>query len=495
MLIFTLFAYIYTFMTNKGLIPTEKILERLRFENSWWITKKVSTLYSTMSRRLYFKLFYPHVQDRSVKRALVLMGPRRVGKTVMLFHCIENLLDEGINPHKIFFVGVDNPIYVNLSLEDMLSLCESALKLQNLENCYVFFDEIQYLKDWERQLKILVDSYPNTKFIVSGSAAAALKWHSTESGAGRFTDFLLPPLTFQEYIHLKDMKHLLYSGEIDYGNTKLPYQLAYDIKILNDELMQYLNFGGYPEVVFSDKIQNDMGRYIKNDIVDKVLLRDLPSLYGIKDVQELNRFFTYLAYNSGNEFSFETMSRESGIQKNTLKKYLEYLEAAFLIKVLNRVNVNAKRFKRITAFKVYLTNTSLRTALFSPLKATDKEMGNMIETALLSQWMHRENLNLAYARWKQERKEGEVDLVLVDDSSFKPHWGVEMKWSNRYFQKPQKLNSLIKFCNENKLKSALVTTIDQMGKKSVQDLDITFIPVSIYAYNIGDITLKQKTLP
>ena len=100
---------------------------------------------------------------------------------------------------------------------------------------------------------------------------------------------------------------------------------------MNKEFVNYLNFGGYPEVVLSEKIQGDMGRYVKNDIVDKVLLRDLPSLYGIKDVQELNRFFTYIAYNTGNEFSYETMSKESGIQKDTLKKYLEYLEAAFLI--------------------------------------------------------------------------------------------------------------------------------------------------------------------
>lgn len=105
-------------------------------------------------------------------------------------------------------------------------------------------------------------------------------------------------------------------------------------------------------MVFSEKTQSDLSRYVKSDFGDKVLLRDLPSLYGIKDVQELNRFFTYLAYNSGNEFSHETMSRESGIQKETLKRYLEYLEAAFLIKVLNKVDVTAKRLKRVTSIKV-----------------------------------------------------------------------------------------------------------------------------------------------
>ncbi|HNM66390.1 MAG TPA: ATP-binding protein [Chitinophagales bacterium] len=479
-------------MNTSSLIPTEKIIERLRYENPWWINKQIPETYKSMSKRLYFDLFYPYVIEKKVRRALVLMGPRRVGKTVMLFHSIQQLIDKQINPQKIFFVGIDNPIYVHLSLEDILSLCKQSLNQENLNGCYVFFDEIQYLKDWERHLKILVDSYPETKFIVSGSAAAALKWHSTESGAGRFTDFMLPPLTFQEYIHLKGMNHLIYDGKINYGNNQVPYCLTHDIKAFNKEFIHYLNFGGYPEVVLSERIQSDMGRYVKNDIVDKVLLRDLPSLYGIKDVQELNRFFTYIAYNSGNEFSYERMSQESGIQKDTLKKYLEYLEAAFLIKVLNKVDVNAKRLKRVTSFKVFLTNPSLRTALFSPISEIDKEMGNMVETAVLSQWMHREKLDITYARWKEGRNEGEVDLVLIDDKKFKPVWGVEIKWSNRYFDKPDELKSLITFCKNNKFQKALVTSIDKIGVKEIDNLLFSFLPVSIYSYNIGNITLKMK---
>lgn len=480
-------------MNNSRLIPTEKIIERLQYENPWWITQEIPTVYKEMSKRLYFELFYPFVKEKEIRRAVVLMGPRRVGKTVMMFHTIDQLIAEKTNPQRIFFVPIDNPIYVHLSLQEILDLCKEALKISNLEDCYIFFDEIQYLKDWERHLKVLVDSYPNTKFIVSGSAAAALKWHSTESGAGRFTDFMLPPLTFQEFIHLKNKNHLLKNGFIEYGEKQLPYYIPHNIDELNKEFLQYLNFGGYPEVVLSEKIQKDMGRYVKNDIVDKVLLRDLPSLYGIKDVQELNRFFTYIAYNTSNEFSYETMSRESGIQKETLKKYLEYLDAAFLIKVLNKVDVNAKRFKRITSFKVYLTNPSLRTALFSPVKETDSEMGNMVETAVLSQWMHRENLDLTYARWKDGRFEGEVDLVLVDDKKFKPVWGVEIKWSNRFFEMPQDLSSLIQFCKSNQLNSALVTTIDKIEAKKVSDLNFTFVPACVYAYNIGENTLRMKS--
>lgn len=479
-------------MSIFNLIPTEKITERLRYENPWWVNKQISETYSAMAKRLYFDLFYPKVIEKSIRRALVLMGPRRVGKTVMLFHSIQQLINDQINPQKIFFVGIDNPIYIHLGLEDILNLCKQSLSLINLNDCYVFLDEIQYLKDWERHLKVLVDSYPDTKFIVSGSAAAALKWHSTESGAGRFTDFMLPPLTFQEFIFLKKMNHLIYDGQIKYGNKLVPYCLTHDIKALNSEFVHYLNFGGYPEVVLSERIQSDMSRYVKNDIVDKVLLRDLPSLYGIKDVQELNRFFTYIAYNTGNEFSYEKMSQESGILKDTLKKYLEYLEAAFLIKVLNRVDINAKRLKRVTSFKVYLTNPSLRTALFSPTNETDNEMGNLVETAVLSQWMHREKLDLTYARWKDGRSEGEVDLVLVDEKKFKPVWGVEVKWSNRYYEKPNELKSLIQFCISNNFQNALITSINQTGEKEVGNLSFSFLPASVYCYNIGDITLKMK---
>ncbi len=480
-------------MSFDTVIPTSKRIERLQYENPWWTTGNVQQIYQDMSKRLYFNLFYPFVKETDVKRAVVLMGPRRVGKTVMIYHTIQELIKENIAPQKIFFIGIDNPIYMHLSLEDILLLAKEAVQVVELEGCFVFFDEIQYLKDWERHLKVLVDLYPKTKFIVSGSAAAALRLQSSESGAGRFTDFMLPPLTFHEYIHLKGLNHLVQPKTIVYNCKEMPFFITHDNKAFNKEFFNYLNFGGYPEVVLSEKIQSDMGRYIKNDIVDKVLLRDLPSLYGIKDVQELNSFFTYIAYNTGNEFSFERLAKDSGIQKEIIKKYLEYLEAAFLIKVIHKIDDNAKKFKRITNFKVYLTNSSLRTALFSPIVETDKETGNMVETAIFSQWMHRENLNLKYARWKMGRSEGEVDIVLLDNKLFKPQWCVEIKWSNRYFDKPQELKSLIYFCKQNNFKASLVTTIDILNNKTIEDINLTYIPAAVYAYNIGVNTLEIKS--
>ncbi len=252
-------------MNFNTVIPTAKRIERLQYENPWWITGNVQQAYQDMSKRLYFSLFYPFVKETDIKRAVVLMGPRRVGKTVMMHHAIQELIKENIAPQKIFFIGIDNPIYMHLSLEDILLLAKEAVQVDSLEGCFVFFDEIQYLKDWERHLKVLVDMYPKTKFVVSGSAAAALRLQSTESGAGRFTDFMLPPLTFHEYIHLKGLDHLVQAKTIVYNDKEIPFFTTHNKKAFNKEFLHYLNFGGYPEVVLFEKIQSDMGRYIKND--------------------------------------------------------------------------------------------------------------------------------------------------------------------------------------------------------------------------------------
>ena len=92
-----------------------------------------------------------------------------------------------------------------MALEELIKLFFEITNDKKKSIFYIFFDEIQYLKNWEVHLKSLVDSYHNIKFIVSGSAAAALKLKSQESGAGRFTEFALPPLTFHEYLALKTL--------------------------------------------------------------------------------------------------------------------------------------------------------------------------------------------------------------------------------------------------------------------------------------------------
>ncbi len=468
-------------------ISEEQILDRIKFENPWWIHGNIDEFYRSMKRRLYFSKFYPLVKETNVKRATVLMGPRRVGKTVMIFHVIQKLIDDGVDPQKICYLSIETPVFNGKGIEELFRYCRKAVgKEHDLKGYYVFFDEVQYLKDWEVHLKSLVDSYHHVKFVVSGSAAAALKLKSNESGAGRFTEFTLPPLTFHEYIHLKDLERLIIPQQKIWNDSYVNIYGTISISELNKHYIDYINFGGYPEVSLSKEIQASPGRYIKSDIVDKVLLRDLPSLYGIQDVQELNSLFTTIAFNSGNEFSFDNLSNSSGVSKNTIKKYISYLEAAFLIKVVNRIDVKGKKFKRANYFKIYLTNPSLRSALFSPIDVNAQIIGNMVETSIYSQWFHRHSLTPYYARWKG----GEVDIVGLSLKDLKPSWAVEIKWSNRFFEKPHELKSLFNFLSKNKLERAVVTTIDITAELEVDQITYDFMPAALYCYTVGRRTLE-----
>lgn len=478
-------------MPKRNTLPPfseELIIDRLRFENPWWVTGETDEEYQSLKQRPYFQLFQPLVEETEIKRAVVLMGPRRVGKTVMIFHSIQTLLTQKVEPQRILYINIENPVYNNLSVDKLFQLARKATKREDPKGWFVFFDEIQYLRDWEIHLKVLVDSYPRTKFTASGSAAAALRLKSAESGAGRFTDFLLPPLTFQEYIFLKGLDHLMQPARIDWQGHWVQFFSTIDIKTLNTHFVDYINYGGYPEVIFSERIRSNPGRYIRSDIVDKVLLRDLPSLYGIQDVQELNSLFSTLAYHSGNEVSLDSLSKASHVEKYLLKKYLDYLEAAFLIRIVHRVDDNARKFQRANFFKIYLTNPSLRSALFSPLQPTDEHMGNMVETAIYAQWMHREWFIPWYARWN----EGEVDMIGIDDKKLKPVWALEIKWSNRFWEAPRELKSLLQFCGRNNLSSAMVTTIDKEGTIDLPDIALHFVPASLYAYVVGHNTLEHK---
>jgi predicted AAA+ superfamily ATPase len=207
----------------------------------------------------------------------------------------------------------------------------------------------------------------------------------------------------------------------------------------------------------------------------------------VQDIQELNYLFTTLAFNTSNEVSLEELSKGSGVAKNTIKRYIEYLEAAFLIRTVHRVDRTAKRFKRANFFKVYLTNPSIRSALFSPITNEDPSMGDVSETAVFSQWFHSDIL-LHYSRWKY----GEVDIVNIGKEQF-VEWAIEVKWSDRFYRKPFELKNLIRFCHSNNLDSATVTTKSKTGSTIMENIRFDFIPTSLYCYTVGHNLIKGKT--
>ena len=314
----------------------------------------------------------------------------------------------------------------------------------------------------------LAAAHPRLRVVAAAAPVAPMA--GTEHRA--VTNLLLPPLTFAEYLEFSGRERAF--GLDPAGRDPLPDQM---IGQLNEAFIAYLNHGGFPQCAVADA-SLDSG-----EIVSTALLNDLPGLHGIGDSVELNRLFTALALNSGGEASIEELARFSGLAKNTLKRYLAYLEAAFLIRRVHRVDGDARRFERAVTFKVYVTNPSLRAALVGPVGADDPVMGRMAETGVVSQWLHADWAaeRSAYARWPG----GAVDFVELDLASGQPQMAVDVMWDEHGLGEPEALAAFVAFARVNQVPVNYVLTRGRSGRTDMAGTTVEIEPVSRFCYRIG----------
>jgi uncharacterized protein len=462
-------------------VPESEIIRRLRLDNPWWSSAQPPGVEeANWPRRGFFEPFAR------------LAMPRRVGKTVMLKHLALALLQSGVPGSHVLYASIDTPLYSGRSLAALLTLFAGLHKHQAQAPLWLLLDEIQYLKDWEIHLKDLVDAYPQVRVVASGSAAAALRQKSKESGAGRFTEFMLPPLGFGEYLRFANQSDALLSRLDEPSDLGLSFDCA-DMAALNQAFVQHLNFGGFPEAAANPAVRADPARYIARDIVDKVLLKDLPSLYGIGNTQELNRFFNTLAYHTGCELGLEDLGKHAGIPRARLLEYLEYLEAAFLIRRVHRVDENAARMKRERTFKLLLPNPSMRSALFGPLHAEEAAMGQLVETAVFNQFQHDTHTSrfMHYARWKEGRSDREIDIVLLHPNTQQPRQLIEVKWSDQPGNDKAALRAAVGYAKRHGLTQLWLTSKAVAQRVRLDDVQVNVVPVALLCCTLERQVLRQ----
>jgi predicted AAA+ superfamily ATPase len=168
-------------------------------------------------------------------------------------------------------------------------------------------------------------------------------------------------------------------------------------------------------------------------------------------------------------------------------RYIEYLEAAFLIRRVRRVDDRARHFQRARNFKVYLTNPSLRTALFGGVGADESSFGSLVETAVFAQLFHAQ-LNLYYARWKQ----GELDIVSMRAEQV--NMAVEVKWSDRAVRHPAILREAVSFCVRNNVRRLIVTTRTVTTNTTIDNVEVNYWPSSLYTYALGHSIINSRIL-
>ncbi len=395
----------------------ESILKVLTAYNPWWKTGMVNPKLSRSYKRFAFYEAMKRMDQVDIRRTIVLTGTRRVGKTTIQYQMIEALLARGVAPQKIVFISMDHPM---LKLSDFSTILECYHENVYAEqDVYYFFDEIQYAQDWDKWLKTIYDLQPDTQVIATGSASPALIKGNRESGAGRWSVIQVPTMSFFEYCELlnldrpslpKDLKVTSLLRMNQQERTRIMMQLT---KVQN-HFTRYLQVGGFPELALAD---NDImaQQIMREDVVDKVLKRDLPSLYNIRNSTELERIFLYLCNVSSDIVSIEAIAKElSGVSRPTVENYIQYLESANLIYQSWPINMAGKKVLKASP-KIYIADAAIRNAvLMDDSMLTDPiQMGKVVETAVykhVAAFYYQQATSVGYFRGGKRGKE--IDIVV-----------------------------------------------------------------------------------
>ena len=471
-----------------AIMTKDNILKVLTAFNPWWKTGAVHAAFLKSYKRVAFNVALKKIEETNIRRNVILSGARRVGKTTIMYQIIDKLLSDGINPKKIVFISMDHPILKLSNLDTILECYHENIYPD--KDVYYFFDEIQYAADWASWLKIIYDTQLETKVIATGSASPALVRGSTESGAGRWSVIQVPTLSFYEYCALigrtneaLDSKPVLPSELLT-----MTQQERTDVMMKLDDLRFYFNkyllIGGFPELALAD---NDLlGQQImREDIVDKVLKRDLPALYSIRNSLELERIFLYLCNVSSEIVSYDSIAKElNGVSRPTVENYIKYLESANLIYISTPVSLEGKKVLKSKP-KIYIADAAIRNAVLmnTDILSNATEMGKIVETAVykhVNNFYYQKSAYVGYCR--VGRSEKEIDVVV--EFSNQEKLLVEVKYRE---QAPVSDNDAIcEFADEKNVGIIVTKRQDDYGVHNTPSgKTILRIPAHAFLYLIG----------
>lgn len=400
-----------------AIISKEQILKVLSAYNPWWKTGTINPALTKTYKRFAFYEAMKRLEQTDIKRTVVLTGTRRVGKTTIQYQMIEALLKKGVNPQQIVFISLDHPMLKLSAFNEILD-CYHENIYPN-QDVYYFFDEIQYAADWDRWLKTIYDMQPETNIVATGSASPALIKGSSESGAGRWSVISVPTMSFYEYCELigvtapdleKNLKISSFLNLDRIEQTEIMLKLAE----VQKHFARYLQIGGFPELALAnDDIMAQ--QTMREDVVDKVLKRDLPSLYNIRNSTELERIFLYLCNVSSEIVSIEALAKElQGVSRPTVENYIKYLESANLIYQSWPVDMDGKKPLKASP-KIYIADAAIRNAVLmnSDVLTDPTEMGKIVETAVykhVAAFYYQKATSVGY--YRGGRKDKEIDIVV-----------------------------------------------------------------------------------
>lgn len=324
----------------------------------------------------------------SSPEAIVITGMRRVGKTTLL----KFIYDQVESPNKIY-LDLENPRNQTYFQEVDYDAVKNNLQLLGLQKegrATVFLDEIQWVKQLPSIVKYLMDTY-QIKFILSGSSSFYLKNQFSESLAGRKYIFELYPLTFREFLRMKQAPIPSNRGAFD--QASLAFYQTY--KAYVDE---YLQFGGFPGVV--QKTTESEKKSALDDIFISYYQLEVLQLSDFRKSHKIRDLLFLLMGRVGSRLDVKKLTNTLGISRETVNEYLAFLEGTYFIKVVRPYTTN-KDVEIRKAGKIYVCDTGL------VRQFAQVDEGALFENAVY--W----NLHQKGAVQYYQRKNGvEIDFVL-----------------------------------------------------------------------------------
>ena len=324
-------------------------------------------------------------------KAIVLLGPRQVGKTTLINTCLEG--------QDFLFLNGDDPEIRNLLENTGIS----KLRLIIGKNTLIFIDEAQRIKDIGLIAKIIIDQFKEVQLIVSGSSALEINQSTQEPLTGRKFEYQLFPISWEEFEN--------HVGYLE-ANTQLEERIIY---------------GMYPDVLNN---RSEAAEILKQ-LTTSYLYKDVLSITGIKKPELLDKLLKALALQVGSEVSYNELANLLQIDKTTVSKYIDLLEKAYIVFRLNSYSRNQRNEIKNNR-KIYFYDNGIRNMIINNLNPlelrTDK--GALWENFLISERIKLQQYNQLYTNnyfWRTVQKQ-EIDFVEETNGQVTAY---EFKWNSK----------------------------------------------------------------
>ena len=298
------------------------------------------------TREVYTGQLMKYTGNRLVK---VLTGQRRVGKSYIMRQTAMELLKKGVKAENTLFINRELSVFDFIqSARDIDRLIAAyRKKLKPKGRIYVFIDEVQEINEWERAVNSMSqDSTAETEVFISGSNSRLLSGELATLLSGRYVEFPVFPLSFDEYCNV--------------------YSLAHD----RNAFLRFIKDSGLPELINlpDDEVKQ---RYVAG-LRDSIMLKDIVKRYAIKDIGLLETLFAYLVNNASNMISITGIvnfikNRGNKSTYDTVAAYILYLQEAFLVHKSERYNIAGKELLAGN-FKLYINDQAYHNYLFSTVR-------------------------------------------------------------------------------------------------------------------------------